>query len=186
MMPNKTRLLALGSVLLVLLSGCAPVVAAPIAETVYVDRIIYVDRVIEVPVEVAPSETPAHQQATITASFTVAPELREFENIEALRTWCDDNRSYVQIIDIGTTADFGQVTRGDAFDCDDYAERLQKTAIRDGYLINLQLVENGMIYGQKVNYRQEPHVGCTAMIGNDVYYIEPTPHGIVTWVAFRD
>jgi hypothetical protein len=50
-----------------------------------------------------------------------------------------------------------------ALDCDDYALTLQKHALEDGYLISVRFEFGG----------EEGHACNTAVIGNDVYRIEP-------------
>lgn len=51
-------------------------------------------------------------------------------------------------------------------DCDDFAREFQRAALQAGYLVNLQLVNEGR------------HMLCMAVIQDEMYYIEPQTDAI--------
>ncbi len=80
-------------------------------------------------------------------------------------------------------------------DCDDYAEYLQRQALRDGFIISLALLKDGTIYGQKkdgeyygvkVTSRIEPHAGALLLLGTGAFwYVEPQT-GAASFIVNRD
>jgi len=76
----------------------------------------------------------------------------------------DDTDSVIRFV---SEADF-------SYDCDDYARALRRRALEQGFLMSLQLVTDGEIFGVKVSDFARPHMGNLTMIGNDIYYIEPS------------
>lgn len=60
-------------------------------------------------------------------------------------------------------------------DCDDYAQRLQITALRQGYPVSIALLKEGRYYDVNVSDIQEGHAGNLVMIDGTYYYIEPDP-----------
>lgn len=81
----------------------------------------------------------------------VPQRLIEFSSLEELKEWLERN-------DVDS-----RIPSYPGFDCDDYAYQLQKNAAKDGYIISTELIiENG-----------ELHMLNSALIGNDIYFIEP-------------
>ena len=72
----------------------------------------------------------------------------------------DDTNEYVYLF-IGED---GVPRPTDRYDCDDYAIQLQRRAAQSGYLISVTLVDDP---------QQGPHMINLAIIGNDIYYVEP-------------
>jgi len=138
---------------------------------------------VEVPVEV-PVEVEVLVEVPVETLIEVPIELREFESLGELEGWLDENIG--PIVFIGST-NLSSPLSDPRFDCDDYAERLQKRALNNGYYMSLQLVEDGHIFGIEVLDMPEAHMGCLTMIGNDIYYIEPLPpNKAIIRVASRD
>lgn len=88
---------------------------------------------------------------------------RLFESVEQFRAWYEDNKPGILI-----NADPKRN------DCDDYAEYLQRRALRQGYLLSSQLVEDGKLYGVKVS-EDGYHMGNLPMTKDAIYYVEPHP-----------
>lgn len=121
-----------------------------------------------------------HEQTTVKEVEVETPvylnnQWREFESVGDLTEWVKEHLGY-----IWTVGD--QVA-----DCDDYASRLQLEAYKDGYLISVQLIQNGMLYGKNVSNYLELHMGNLAMIGNEIYFVEPQPDYFrIVFVCNRD
>ncbi|MCJ7828540.1 MAG: hypothetical protein MUP81_02235 [Dehalococcoidia bacterium] len=76
---------------------------------------------------------------------------KEFESLETLKAWLMQDNTESAFTD---TTDIN-------YDCDDYARGLMRNALEDGYLISTQID----IF--------KAHMFNSAMIGNDIYFIEP-------------
>ncbi len=113
--------------------------------TVFQEVPIYVELIVEVPVEII-KEVPI--------------ELREFESLEILEEWYKDNQVPLRFTD---KVDFNNPEYKTGLDCDDYATYLRDKAHAQGYLMSLQIVEDGT------------HMIDMVMIGNDIFYLEPDP-----------
>ena len=60
-------------------------------------------------------------------------------------------------------------------DCEDFADSMQRQALYDGYLMSLQLVDDGW------------HMGNLVMMGNEIWYVEPEPGNIyMKFLAYKD
>lgn len=91
---------------------------------------------------------------------------REFSSIEDLQAWLQkqpllliaDSTGYISLTDTCTYA----------------ADALQRKALTEGYLMSVQLVQDGYLLGQKVvENKQGSHMGNLVIIGRNIYYIEP-------------
>jgi hypothetical protein len=107
--------------------------------------------------------------------------IKEFENKTQLCEWARDTITYLM------------PSGAYEVDCDDYASRLQRKALQQGYIMSVQLVEDGQIYGVDVSHIADKyHMGNLAMIGQNIYYVEPVPSDnatdnlIVVRVGSRD
>lgn len=100
---------------------------------------------------------------------------REFESPAILMSWSTEHLLYLWMV-------------GDQVaDCDDYAARLQLEAYKDGYLLSVQLIQDGMLNGKNVSNYLQSHMGNLAMIGNEIYFIEPQPEYFrIVFVCHRD
>jgi hypothetical protein len=115
------------------------------------------------------------KEVEIPKTVYVNNEWREFESPAALMSWADENLTNLWIVG------------NELADCDDYASRLQLEAFKDGYLLSVQLITDGLLYSKNVSNFLEPHMGNLAMIGNDIYFIEPQPEYFrVVYVCNRD
>ena len=127
------------------------------------------------PVAVGSTVPPQIIRIETVRETVVYQSLKEFPSKEALDAWCRENIA-VLMCDDATQAD-----------CDDYAEYLQRKAVEDGYLLSVCPVMDGMVYGAKVTDIPGAHMGNMAMVGNEIYYIEPQPGEYRTlFVTFRD
>ena len=143
------------------LASAVPDISGPKVESkvVEISTIVYVDRpVIEIRQVEAPSKASAN--------------LRNFESLDELKQWLaisGDSTTIFMSVD-------GKV------DCDDYALALQQRALADGYMISFQII-HAADYNQVFTGIKVPpdvlHAVDLAVIGNDVYYIEPQTNEIV-------
>ena len=88
-------------------------------------------------------------------------ELREFTSLEELKAWLveDDTDEYVYLV----AGEDGVLRTSDKYDCDDYALQLQRRAAKSGFLMSATIIEK----------QGKSHMINLAIIGNDIYYIEP-------------
>ncbi|GAJ18630.1 unnamed protein product, partial [marine sediment metagenome] len=111
--------------------------------------------------------------------------LREFQSLEELEQWLEN----IGVLDIGfdvVDKETGQHIQ--TFDCEDYALRLQEKALRDGYIISFEIIhsaEYNALFKQKRMPADTIHAINSAILGNEVYYIEPQTHEIA-FVAYLD
>ena len=135
------------------------------------------------------SATP-HQKIKITTEpcpiiIQSRPQLKEFESLTELESWIKENKTLYLAPDENGVLTLVNHIPTDKDDCDDQALGFQQKALGAGYVISVHLVENGRIFGVKVTEFTENHMGNLAVIGNDVYYIEPTS-GEITFIVTRD
>lgn len=117
----------------------------------------------------------------------LAYEFREFEDLTELTDWLERNRLPIVIVADGSgSINLLNPESSSRYDCDDYAEDLQRKALVQGLLMSQQLVLNGRVYGVKVTSITEPHMGNMAIAGNDIYYIESLPPHNVVKIVSRD
>ena len=103
---------------------------------------------------------------TVVVMQEIPVQFRYFDSERELAEFLeqDDTDSVIRFV---SQADF-------SYDCDDYARALRRRALEQGFLMSLQLVSDGEIFGVKVSDFAGPHMGNLSMIGNDIYYIEPS------------
>lgn len=97
-------------------------------------------------------------------------ELRDFETREELRQWLGRSQLILK---------FRQQPEAD---CDDFAFQLQERALRDGYRVNVELIEareyNELFKKAKLG-SGKLHAINLVFAGNKAYYIEPQTYEIV-------
>ena len=114
-------------------------------------------------------------------------EFREFKDLGELTEWLKNNGLPIRIIaDEDGNIDLLHRKSTSQYDCDDYAEALQRKALEQGFLMSQQLVLNGQVYGRKVSEYTEPHMGNLTVIGNAIYYIESVPPHNIVRITSRD
>lgn len=111
--------------------------------------------------------------------------LRNFQDLEELQRWLENTKVH----DIGSDVADKEINQSiKSFDCDDYALKLQKKALRDGYIVSFEVIHPSE-YGDLFKQGQIPegtiHAINSVIIGNEVYYIEPKTNEIV-FVAYLD
>ena len=110
---------------------------------------------------------------------------RDFTDLSELQEWLNKNTTLYLAPDENGVLTLVNHIPTDKDDCDDQALGFQQKALDAGYIMSVHLVENGRIFGVKVTEFTENHMGNLAVIGNDVYYIEPTS-GEITFIVTRD
>lgn len=136
------------------------VIATPAPEIVYVTNTIETIR--EIPV-------------TVTVEKIVNGRIGNFPDFATMAGWFKDHL----IVLWGAN--------GWRPDCDDYAERMVKEAHIDGFILHAQLINDGKLNGVQVSNILECHVGLTAYVGNEIYFIEPQPGNFrIVYVCPRD
>jgi len=111
--------------------------------------------------------------------------LYHFQNLVELEQWLE-NFGELDIRFNVAEEETGQLIK--EFDCDDYALRLQEEALRDGYIISFEVIryrEYNDLFKQKRLPYGATHAVNSAVVGNEVYYIEPQTHEIV-FAAYLD
>ena len=100
---------------------------------------------------------------------------RQFESVEHFKEW------YL-------AQDFKPLGPSSVFkvDCDDYAERLQRTALRQGYSVSVALVKDGRYYNKKVTDVPDGHAGNLVLIDGVYFYLEPSRDIKLIKVVNRD
>lgn len=97
------------------------------------------------------------------AKIIVGQELRNFSSLDELKDFLakddTDEHEYIKI----------------EFDCEDFSFMLQRHALAEGYLINCQKLPVGGI----------EHMCNMAIVGNEIYYIEPRTDK-VTYMGYLD
>jgi hypothetical protein len=110
---------------------------------------------------------------------SVPVELRNFINLEELEKWLHD-REDTNIVR------FQQTDK--VLDCDDFAFELQRKALEDGYITSFEIIgrsEYNELFKTTMPPEQSLHAINLAIIGNNVYYIEPQTDEIVL-AAYMD
>ena len=114
------------------------------------ETIVTKEVIVEVPIEVL-------KEVEIIKEVPI--ELREFESMEVLEEWYMDNQAPLRFTD---KVDLKNPVYETSLDCDDYATYLRDRAHAQGYLMSLQIVN-------------KTHMINMAMIGNEIFYLEPDP-----------
>ena len=127
-------------------------------EVKYVEKPVYkiVDKIVEKIIEVEVIKE-------------VPREIREFEDLEELEQFLedDDTNEILRLYPIEGISGTWSLTGT----CDHYATNLQRRALEAGYLMSTEITEKD----------NEPHMMNSAIIGNEVYYIEPQTDEV--WLA---
>jgi len=172
---KRVLLAGLCCYLLIALSACTEVkdltaTTVTIVETVYEPIVVtkYVPYQVTVIREVEKIVT---ETVEVPVIEYIPTTYRTWETVEEFRAWF---RKYNK----------GKVDG----DCDDYAERLQRIALEQGYAVSIALVdEYGLYYGVKVRDATTGHAGCLVDIKGQYYYVEPYPWVDYIWpVVSRD
>lgn len=139
-----------------------------------VEKNIYtpVEKVVET-VVYEPVETIVYEEVEkpVVQKVEVLQKIAPFESLASLEQWLGNTA----VINIGFSI-AGQNGPDTRFDCDDYATGLQAKALQDGYLISVEVIrpaEYNALFQQKQLPEGEIHAINSAIIGNEVYFIEP-------------
>lgn len=111
--------------------------------------------------------------------------LKNFTSTEELQRWLDKH-IWVEVI-VGSSG-YAEINEGWLFGlnphenkCYDYASYLQKEAMYDGFSLSLALTDmNGYIGSLKVS--DGYHMGDLAVIGDDLYFVEPQK-GTINYIS---
>jgi hypothetical protein len=123
----------------------------PVPQIEYIDKpvIVYQDKIIEKTVQVP-----------VEKIVIVNKDWRQFPDEPALVVWAQEH-----LVNMMPPAD-----------CDEYASIMQMEAFRDGYLMSIQWIDNGMLGGHTVSDVRTPHMGNLAILDTGwIYFIEPQP-----------
>jgi hypothetical protein len=144
----------------------------------YVD--IPVTEYIEIPIEIIREiEVPITVPVEVEKIVEIPRELREFENVNALHDWLEQD----------TSTDVLVIVSGEPFNgqCENLAFQLRDSAISSGYLIETEI----MSYQDFVTHfgntggmsPVDSHCLCKTIIGNNVWFVEPSTDEV--WLAYR-
>ena len=118
-------------------------------------------------------DRPVHTVEYIERVKKVPIELRNFSDLEELKQWLGDKKNV-------TTVRFQSPDT--IVDCDDYALDLQHKALADGYIMSFEVIgesEYNALFKTPLPPSQSLHAINLAIIGNNVYYIEPQTDEVV-------
>ncbi len=132
-------------------------VTKPIVQIKEVEKVVEVERVVEIPAE-------------------NSPELNNFKTPEELKAWLADDTTS----EIPSTILAGDITI--QFYCMNYAQMLQREARQDGYNLNIQIFSAGQL-PMSDRILNNPHALNSAIIGNEIWSIEPSTDE--AWMAYR-
>jgi len=100
-------------------------------------------------------------------------ELREFVSLQKLVDWLEQDDTDSTLYFTGTV-DFSN-NPSSKYDCDDFAYRLQKSALAEGYLMSTEIIVK----------KGAQHMINSTSIGNNIYFIEPQTDEV--WLeTYRD
>ena len=107
------------------------------------------------------------EEVSVVVTKEVPVQFRRFDSERELAEFLeqDDTDRVIRFVGV---ADFNN------YDCDDRAEALQIRALEQGFLMSQQLIIDGKLYGVKVSDFTERHMGNLTVVGDDIYYIEPS------------
>jgi len=154
-------------------------------EVVTVDRIV--EKTVYTPVEKVietiiykPVEKIVYEEVEkpVVKEVEVSRQLLHFENMNNFEQWL----SNVNLIKIGFNVIDQSNNNISKFDCDDYARSLQDKAIQDGFIVSFEVIrssEYNSLFKEKKIPAGAIHAINSAIIGNEVYYIEPQTKEIV-------
>jgi len=130
-------------------------------------RTEYVDRVVREPIIL--------EREIIVEKPVVRPiVLREFASLQELKDWLEQDKTDATLFFTGSV-DLSNPYSKYANDCDDFAYRLQKSALTQGYLMSTEIIVKG----------REQHMINSTIISNNIYFIEPQTDKV--WLgAYRD
>ena len=154
-------------------------------EVITVDRVIEkavytpVEKVIET-VVYKPVEKIVYEQVEkpVVKEVEIERTLTYFENMGDLEQWLDG----VNLVQIGFNVIDQNNNNITKFDCDDYARSLQDKALQDGYIISFEVIrasEYNSMFKEKKLPAGAIHAVNSAIVGNEVYYIEPQTKEII-------
>jgi len=163
------------------------VIVSTTAETVIIYETKYVDRPIQTTVYVPepyPVEVPVPYEIEVPIyvdRIVGTPiEYKDWESVNQFIEWYGKQ-------------DFATLMPSGVYkvDCDDYAARLQREALKDGYAVSQILLKGTDYYGVKVRDSIKPHDGCMILVrgasGDKFYYVEPDPMNFkVIYITWRD
>ncbi|MFC1934749.1 PleD family two-component system response regulator [Chloroflexota bacterium] len=169
---EKMSLVPIVSIILTIIVAVASIIfiATKKPETVIERQVEYREVIREVTKEVIKEVPIVEKQIEYRAVVTqVVKEVTvekpieqgEFSSKEDLEKWLAEDDAETTLFRF--VVDDGTEVSSDEYDCDDYALALQRRANKDGYQMSVTIIRK---HGQL-------HMINLAVIGNDVYYIEP-------------
>lgn len=131
-------------------------------QVIHIETLVEVEKVVEVEVM---KEVPVEVIKEVLVPTPI--EVREFEDLDELKQFlaADDTDEILRLYSIQGTDGLMSLW-GDT--CDYDALNLQERALKAGYLMSTQIVKNN-------------HMINSAVIGNDIYFIEPENDKVWLW-----
>lgn len=136
-----------------------------VTEVWYVERPVKVYEVVEGVVE---------KEVEVEIVKEIPMEVREFESLEELTQFLEIDDTDSQIILYPIRGSGGGISSKGI--CDYYALQLQGRALEAGYLMSTEIIRK----------HDEPHMINSAVIGNEVYFIEPQTDEAWLWGCRED
>ena len=138
---------------------------------VYVEKIVEVEKIVAAEPIIKYIEVPT-KEVIIKEVYIIREKIvykhitdKRWETVNEFIEWYHAQNFY-PLIQVGDT-----VT-----DCDDYAERLQIVALRQGYPVSVALARKGIYYGKQFTSSSiEAHAANMVEIGGVYYWVEPEP-----------
>lgn len=159
---------ALGVLLILATSSLAFCAGGYVGQITFEPQVIVDHQIVSTIIERAVYE-PVEVEKVIVEQVEVSKELHYFESLDELEQWL----SSVSIF---------------ASDCDDFAIELQNQALKNSYIVSFEVIypsEYNRLFKQKRLPGGIVHAINLAVIGNEVYYIEPQTHEVV-FAAYLD
>lgn len=160
--------------------------AEPVTVTVYQPE--YVDRHIQTtvyvpepyPIEVpVPYEISKEVPVYIDRVVETPAEYKPWKSVNEFIEWYGD-QNFLPLVNPPPRSD-----------CDDYADRVQVAAVRDGRAVSQVLLNTPFYYGVKVRDSNVGHDACMILVhgkaGDKFYYVDPSPlYFKVVFIVNRD
>jgi len=186
----RVALISIITILIVLLASSrtthvsgSPLTVVPITYTERILVPIQITTTIYPPPEIIEVERVVNHTKYLTRIVTRTQDVprpyQNWESVDQFKEWYEDQQFTVIFPNGGDRK---------TADCDEYAYRLQKVALRAGYPVSIALVtRDGMFFDKVVRGGTKAHAGNLVEINDVYYYVEPLVKGMyMVRIARRD